>query len=136
MDSEYESSTFVNEGKGGSRACPTGSIRRKGYNATRRGKTYRVKSSCIKNRGAPGRWQTVKNMLGIGSLQKGKLTGVGYTHTLAAAERHVALDKAVHQYGRNSTIRKLNAIATYTKRTAPSRSLVYKTDMHYVQKKY
>jgi len=136
MDSDYESPIFVNEGTGGTRACPTGTIRRKAYNAVRNGKTHRVKSSCIKDRGAPGRWQTVKNMLGIGPLKKGQLTELGYRHTLSAAERHAVLDKAVSRYGRNSTIRKLSAIATYTKRTGPSRSLVYKTDMPYVQKKY
>lgn len=136
MDSDYEAPILTSESVGGSRACPSGTIRRKGYSAVRRGKTFRVKSACIKDRGAPGRWQTVKNMLGIGPLRKGSLTSLGYRHTLPAAERHAVLDNVVRKYGRNSTIRKLNAIATYAKRTAPSRSLVYKTDMHYVQKKY
>jgi hypothetical protein len=78
----------------------------------------------------------VKGILGIGKLKRGVLRSLGYDHSDAAATRHAALDKAVRRYGRNSTVRKLNAIATYTKRTIPSASRIYKTDMHYVQKKY
>lgn len=121
---------------GGTPSCPAGQIRRSGYSAVRSGKTYRVKSSCIKDRGAKGRWQTVRRMMGIGPLKKGDLTAFGYSHTKTATERHEALDKAVSKYGRASTIRKLNAIATYSKRTAPSRANTYRTDMHYVQKKF
>ena len=125
MDDDYMS--------GGTPACPAGKIRRSGY-TTQRGTT--VKSKCIKDRGAKGRWQTVRRMLGIGTLKKGDLTAFGYSHTKTADERHESLDKAVQKYGRASTIRKLNAIATYSKRTAPSRAKTYRTDMHYVQKKF
>ena len=117
-------------------ACPKGMIRRKGYTQRRANKSIRVKSACIKDRGAVGRWQTVKRMLGIGPLKKGHLKGVGYDHTAKASVRHDAIDKAVKRYGKLSTLRKLNAIATYTKRTVPSRAKTYKTDMHYIQKKY
>jgi hypothetical protein len=121
---------FVSAASGGKK-CPTGKILRKGY-TTRRG--VRVKRSCIKDRGAVGRWQTVKAMIGIGPLKKGHLKNLGYDATAAAGPRHEALKKAVKRYGRASTIRKLNAIATYTKRTAPSRSKTYKQDMRFVQK--
>jgi hypothetical protein len=118
---------------GGTPACPTGTIRRSAY-TTARG--TQVKSKCIKDRGAKGRWQTIKRMVGIGPLKKGDLTAFGYSHTKPAEERHASLDKAVSRYGRASTIRKLNAIATYSKRTGPSRAKTYRTDMHYVQKKF
>lgn len=121
---------------GGSMACAKGKIRRRAFTQKRKGKTIRVKSACIKDRGAVGRWQTVKRMLGIGPLKKGHLKGVGYDHTAKASTRHQAIDKAVKRYGKLSTLKKLNAIATYTKRTIPSRSNTYKTDMHYIQKKY
>ena len=121
---------------GGSMACAKGKIRRRAFTQKRKGKTIRVKSACIKDRGAVGRWQTVKRMLGIGPLKKGHLKGVGYDHTASAPTRHQAIDKAVKRYGKLSTLKKLNAIATYTKRTIPSRSNTYKTDMHYIQKKY
>ena len=119
--------------RGSSRACPEGKIRRKAY--TRKDKT-KVPSGCIKDRGAVGRWQTLKRMIGIGPLKKGHLKGVGYDPVAPASSRHAALDKAVSRYGRNSTIRKLNAIATYTKRTVPSRAKTYRKDMHYIQKKF
>jgi hypothetical protein len=117
-------------------AAGTGRILRRGYTATRKGTTYRVKRGYIKDRGAKGRWQTVRGMPGIGSLKTGDLTSLGYSHTKPTASRHEALDKAVSAYGRASTIRKLNAIAVYSKRTAPSRAKTYRTDMHYVQKKF
>ena len=127
MDDDYMS---------GAGACPPGTILRLGYSAKRKGTTYRVKRACIKDRGAKGRWQTVRRMLGIGPLKKGDLTAFGYSHTKPTAERHEAIDKAVSKYGRASTIRKLNAIAVYSKRTGPSRAKIYTTDMHYVQKKF
>lgn len=132
MDADYQGPIMV-EKAGGAKSCPPGKIRRIGY--TRKNKV-RVKSACIKDRGAPGRWQTVKGILGIGKLKRGVLRSLGYDHSDSAATRHAALDKAVRRYGRNSTVRKLNAISTYTKRTIPSASRIYKTDMHYVQKKY
>lgn len=134
MDDDYGAAGVLS-GKGGG-GCPPGTILRSGYSATRRGTTYRVKRSCIKDRGAPGRWQTVRRMLGIGPLSRGDLTAFGYSHTKPTAERHAAIDKAVSKYGRASTIRKLNAIAVYSKRTAPTRSTTYKRDMRYVQKKF
>lgn len=115
----------------GGKKCPTGKILRKGY-TTRRG--VRVKRSCVKDMGSVGRWQTVKAMIGIGPLKKGHLKNLGYDATESAGPRHEALKKAIKRYGRASTIRKLNAIATYTKRTNPSRSKTYKRDMRYVQK--
>lgn len=122
--------------EGGTPRCPSGTIRRKGYSAKRAGKTLRVKSSCIKDRGSRGRWQTLMGMVGIGPLRTGDLKSLGYDATAAAPQRHEAIEKAVRRYGPGSTLRKLNAIATYTKRTAPSRSKTYKTDKNYVQKKY
>lgn len=116
-------------------ACPPGKIRRMGYTAKRSGKTIRVKSSCIRDRGSKGRWQTVRRMMGIGPLSRGDLVSLGYSHTKGTTARHEAIDNAVSKYGRASTIRKLNAIAVYSKRTAPSRSAIYKRDMRYVQKK-
>ena len=122
--------------EGGTPKCPAGTIRRKAYKAVRAGKTIRVKSSCIKDRGAKGRWQTLMGMVGIGPLRSGDLTSLGYSASAPATQRHQAIEMAVRKYGPASTLRKLNAIATYTKRTAPSRSKTYRTDKNYVQKKY
>jgi hypothetical protein len=124
-------------------ACRKGTIRRKGYTATRkskklfgllgklRGTKYTVKSTCVKDTGAPGHGEPV-----IGPLKKGALKDVGYDATANAAKRHEALAKAVAKYGRLSTLRKLGAVATLTKRTVPSRSLTYRTDRNYVSKHF
>lgn len=111
-------------------------ITRKAYTAMRRGKTIRVSAGPVRDVGAPGRWQSVTGMKGIGPLKKGLLKAVGYDANSPAASRHAALERAVDKYGRLSTLRKLNAVAVYTKRTFPSRSRTYKTDRNYVKKTF
>jgi hypothetical protein len=121
----------------GGAGCPPGKIRREGYTATRkkktligrllkRGTTYRVKASCVKDRGSSV----------IGPLKKGDLTSKGYSATDSASQRHAALAQAVGAYGRLSTLRKLNAIAVLNKTTSPSRAKTFKTDRDWVKKTY
>jgi len=122
----------------GGAGCPPGKIRREGYIATRkkksfigrllkRGTTYRVKASCVKDRGSSGV---------IGPLKKGDLTSKGYSATDSASQRHAAIAQAVGAYGRLSTLRKLNAIAVLNKTTSPSRAKTFKTDRDWVKKTY
>lgn len=73
-------------------------------------------------------------MQGIRTLKKGLLKKVGYSVSAPAARRHAAVKMAVKKYGRASTIRKLNAVAVYTKRTSPAKSRKFKKDMKYAQK--
>lgn len=70
----------------------------------------------------------------IGALKRGDLQAVGYSVNRAARSRHAAVKRAVRKYGRNSTIRKLNAIAVYTRRTSPTKSKTFKADMKFAQK--
>ena len=126
MDDDYKAASVISGGE----------FRRRGYTVRRKGTTYRVKAAMIADRGARGRWQTRHRSKGIGALKSGQLTSLGYSHTKSAAVRHAAIAKAVSKYGRTSTIRKLNAIAVYSKRTGPSRAKTYRTDMKYVQKKF
>jgi hypothetical protein len=134
---EEETGKIVPPMEGG---CPPGKIQRAAYTATRRakglfgklrGKRYTVKASCIKNKGKPGKGPKV-----IGLMKEGELTAMGYSAQDPAGHRHAALDRAVSHYGKLSTLHKVNAIAVLTKRTAPSRSRTYTTDVHYIQKKY
>ncbi len=134
MDADYAAPGVTQEG--GIPSCPKGMIRRIAHTKTVRGKTIRVASKCITDRGAKGRWKTVKRLLGIGPLKKGDLTALGYRANDSAEKRHESLDKAVKKYGKLSALRKLNAIAVYTKRTIPTRSKTYKTDRNYIKKKY
>jgi hypothetical protein len=123
-------------------SCPPGKIRREGYIATRkkksfigrllkRGTTYRVNATCVTDRGAPGKGPVL-----IGPLRQGDLTSKGYSSKDSASQRHAALAKAVGAYGRLSTLRKLNAIAVLNKTTAPSRAKTFKTDRDWVKKTY
>jgi len=122
----------------GGAGCPPGKVRREGYTATRkkktligrllkRGTTYRVKASCVKDRSSSGV---------IGPLKKGDLTSKGYSATDSASQRHAAIAQAVGAYGRLSTLRKLNAIAVLNKTTSPSRAKTFKTDRDWVKKTY
>lgn len=81
-----------------------------------------------------GKGRTRKNL--IGPLKKGLLKRTGYSVTAKAKTRRRAVDRAVKKYGKLSTLRKLNAVAVYTRRTSPVKSRKFKSDVKYVQKKY
>ena len=138
----HEDDTRISSLLKGGKTCPSGQILREGYTATRkkktilgrllnRGTTYRVKASCIKNKGNPGKGPAV-----IGSLKQGDLKDAGYDHIDSAEKRHAALSKAVGKYGRLSTLRKLNAIAVLNKNVAPTRANTYRTDRNWISKTY
>jgi hypothetical protein len=110
-----------------------GTIRRKGYHATRKGTHYTVKSSRIHDVGAKGKWSDLHGP-GIGPLKKGEL--MGYSVSMKAPARHKTLRKVVAKVGPLSTFRKLNAIAVYTKRTAPKKSRTFKADRKWVKKNF
>jgi hypothetical protein len=138
-EDDLESSSLF---KGG-RACGPGMVRRKGHVATRkvktilgrllkRGTTYRVKAHCVKGEASASKEPA--NI--IGPLKKGSLTDLGYSAADSSATRHASLSKAVGKYGRLSTYRKLNAVATLTKNTAPGKAAVFKADRDWVKKTY
>lgn len=117
------------------------SIRRRGYTRkayTRKSRITvrrsRVPSGLIRDVGAPGKG--LKGGPGIGKLQKGLMSTLGYNVNAKGTTRHAAVDKAVKKYGKLSTLRKLNAVAVYTRRTSPVKSRKFKSDVKYVQKKY
>ena len=72
----------------------------------------------------------------IGTLKVGSLAKVGYSVTKPTTRRHRAVDRAVKKYGKLSTLRKLNAVRVFTRRTSPAKSRTFKSDVGYVQKKY
>jgi hypothetical protein len=81
-----------------------------------------------------GRGRTRRNL--IGPLKKGLMKRIGYNVNAKAKTRRVAVNRAVKKYGKLSTLRKLNAVAVYTRRTSPVKSRKFKSDVKYVQKKY
>jgi len=71
---------------------------------------------------------------GIGELKKGGLHG--YHAKNSKTSRRRSLRKTVRSVGALSTFRKLNALAVYTKNSAPSKSKTIKTDRNWVKKTY
>ncbi len=123
------------------KGCPSGTMKRKAYTRksfTREDGTHvegsKVPASCIEDRGMKSRlWQIENQSMGIGPLKKHQLTKFGYDTDLPEKERHMAIDKAIKKYGSLSTIRKLNAIAIYDKRTHPDDAKIYLADRDYVR---
>lgn len=112
-------------------------IMRRGYTARRRGKTIKVRRAQVYDTGAPGKWRHLHmNAPGIGPLKSGLMAKVGYSVNAKTKTRRVAVKKAVKKYGPLSTLRKLNAVAVYTRRTSPGKSRRFKSDVKYIQKKY
>lgn len=98
-----------------------------------RGLKIRVPAKKVKDMGARGKW-SARHGPGIGELKPGGL--LGYSTTQSKTARHTKLRKAVKRKGALSTFRKLNALATYTKRTAKSKSRTAKADRNWVKKTY
>jgi hypothetical protein len=101
----------------------------------RRNKTLRAGSSLIPDLGAIGRLFSPSRP-GIGPMKKGELTRYGYKSSAPRTVRRNALRKAVQTYGATSTFRKVNALETLTKNTAPSRSKTYRADRNWVRKTF
>jgi hypothetical protein len=136
--------TYKNNG------CPKGYILRKGYTrkfrpsvkesgftVRRKGIIYTVRpkansitvpSSCIKDRGLPG-----KGPEGIGKLRKGELIKYGYQYRLSDSIRQTSLKRAIKRYGALSVYRKLDAVAKLSLRTAPDASKIFSRDRNWIR---
>ena len=129
-------------------------IRRRGYTVRRAsGRVYRVypeasrmivRSSCIKDRGLPGKgprpfpfkFRGGKTVYGIGPLRKGELTKHGYSTRKSTRARHGALRNAIKEFGALGVYRKLNAVAKLGVRTARSASRTFKKNRDWVRKTF
>jgi hypothetical protein len=83
--------------------------------------------------GGSSKWEK-KHGPGIGELKPGGL--MGYSTSQSKTARHKHLNKAVKKVGAVSTFRKLNALSTYTKRSAKGKSKTAKADRNWVKKTY
>ncbi len=79
-------------------------------------------------------WQKRTGLKGIGPLKEGLLKKVGYSVSASKTRRHAAVKRAVKKYGKTSTIRKLNAVAVYTRKSSPAKSRAFRSDMKFAQK--
>ena len=98
-------------------------------------KRSHVPASKITDRGAPGKWADLHGP-GIGKLKKGSLSKYGYQPRNTSTSRHRAIRKAVHRYGPLSTLRKLQALGTYTRRTSKTTSKHAMADRNWVKKTF
>lgn len=120
-------------------SCKRGTIRRAGYTRrlARSRRTIYVPASCIPDVGAPGKG-LASGEPGIGRLREGDLSKFGYDNvtTLSVGRRHLALARAVREYGALSLFRKLNAVYVYTRRSSPASSRIFKADRDWVRATY
>lgn len=115
----------------------TTAVREKGYTVHRANKTYRaypksgstiIKSACVEDRGLPGKGPKL-----FGELKRGELKKHGYVYRKTTEERHLALRRAVKEFGPLNLYHKLDAVAKLSKRTAPDVSKVFKNDRNWVR---
>lgn len=105
---------------------------RKGKWRYLRGMKIRVITRKV-GKGGSSKWEK-KHGPGIGELTPGGL--MGYSTSMSKTARHKKLRKAVKAAGPLSTFRKLNALSTYTKRTAKGKSKTAKADRNWVKKTF
>uniref|UniRef100_A0A6C0CK80 Uncharacterized protein n=1 Tax=viral metagenome TaxID=1070528 RepID=A0A6C0CK80_9ZZZZ len=115
-----------------SATCKKGFHPRKRY--TRKAYTRKTKTrvasvkvrptTCVRGYTGPGK--------GIGHLKKGALSRYGYGTFKSARSRHIALNAAAKHDGPLTVYRRLNALAVYTKHTAPATSKAALADRAYI----
>jgi hypothetical protein len=109
------------------RSCSRGQIKRKAYSR----KGTKVPSSCIRDRGRPGKGPKVVKI-----TDKGSLGGKGFFKKSATARRRL-LAKCVKDEGYRSCLGKLNALAVLGKREFPKSYLKkIEADRNWLVKKY
>lgn len=111
-------------------SCPKGEVRRVAYN--KKNGTH-VPSTCITNRGAPG-----KGPKKIELKNEGMLSNAGYheTKNMSEQQRHNALNRAIREHGHLKVIRGLGGRLALVKRTDPKQYKIFKEDQNWVSKKY
>jgi hypothetical protein len=124
-DDAFGRKSMPSQTKRHSRKCPRGTIRRKAYK-TKRGVT--VRSSCIKDRGLPGKGKR------LFTLKKGELGKYGYSLKQVREKRHVALEKARKEMPHATLVRKINALAILMKNTHPNYAKRARADVKWLGK--
>lgn len=96
------------------------------------GKTY-VRPAPLKDVGAAGKGPKL-----IGPLKHGMLTKFHYHPVESTDFRRKALTKAIKKGGENplAVMRRLLAVSTFTKRTLPRASRIYREDFEWVRSKF
>lgn len=108
-------------------------IMRAPYVALRKGKLISVGPTPIRNLGLPGKGPRV-----IPVRKTGALTRFGYSVSSPASKRHRALTAAIRRGKQSplSVFRRLQAIATLSKRTMPMYARLYLKNRNWVRSKF
>jgi len=106
--------------------CPRGMIRRKAF--TRADGTT-VEASCVPDLGKPGKTPPSGRVLP--KPEPGALEG--WSHEASASERHRTLRRVSRKDGCGTVIKRLNLIATFTKRTSPATKRAAQADMKWLR---
>jgi hypothetical protein len=109
--------------------CPKGQILKKGY-TTKKG--TKVKPTCIKDKGKPGKGPTLFN---ISKKDEGLLGDYGYELKISHEKRVKAIKKSIKVNGELKVLRFLNAIRTLNKSNERYFNKLDK-DVKWVQKNY
>lgn len=105
-----------------------GKIFRKGFSFTRKdGTLVKVPGKYIIDRGMPGKGPKL-----IPPLKKGMLSKIGYSVNKGDLSRHRALNKGIEEYGKNTLIKRLNAVSIFLKNTSPKKSEIFRKDTRWV----
>lgn len=128
-------------------SCPEGKIKRVGYSATRSstGKTYKVKPTCIRDVGKPGKTPSGQRIISDDELD---LSVYGYSNIadMKADERHKVLGKAINGISSSDkkseheaavkVMRRLNYLFVLTRNTQVTLSKLLERDRNWIGRTY
>src|SRR4029078_745211 len=109
-------------------SCKIGQVLRVAY---KKKNGTKVKATCILDRGKSGKGPRL-----IMIKDKGALGKYGYSTGASLEARHRALKSAVRAYGLTSVKRKLVAVRTLNRNTAPKSSRIFGSDVRWLTKTY
>ena len=106
---------------------------RRGYTYHLKGGRTHVQATMIENRGQPGKGSKL-----IPITRPGMLTLYGYSVSKSATARHRALARAIRTGHQKpiSVFRRLQAVATLSKRTLPTYAKTYRLDRNFVGRRF
>lgn len=105
----------------------------KAYTYFRPGGKTKIQATLIEDRGKPGKGPKV-----IRISRPGMLSVYGYSASKTPLARHRALTKAITQGHQKplAVFRRLQAVATLSKRTMPAYAKTYRYDRNYIGRKF
>lgn len=113
--------------------CPSGQIERVGYSYTKKSGTYvEVDSSCVPDKGKPGKGQ---KLITMPEYDIGLLTKYGYNLRNSHDERVKSIKKAIKENSELKILRHINALRTLQKSNKTYYNKLDK-DLKWIQKDY